>query len=109
MKLKIWSSGLLFLLFTLLISFPAFASPPIDIIDSSVIEKSPVQLKITKPDALREAAVATVKNDADPAIEARVNDAYGKLPLYFIKNDGQLDKKVDYYVKGAGYTIYFTT
>ncbi|MEE8574589.1 MAG: SBBP repeat-containing protein, partial [Thermodesulfobacteriota bacterium] len=49
-----------------------------------------------------------LKKDVDPAAKAKVTKAYGKLPLYFIKNDGQVDAKVEYYVKGAGYTIYFT-
>ncbi|MEE8574950.1 MAG: SBBP repeat-containing protein, partial [Thermodesulfobacteriota bacterium] len=51
------------------------------------------------------------KKDVDPAANAKETKAYGKLPLYFIKNDGQVDEKVEYYVKGAGgggYTIYFT-
>ncbi|MEE8574239.1 MAG: hypothetical protein V3T30_02405, partial [Thermodesulfobacteriota bacterium] len=49
-----------------------------------------------------------LNNEVAPALKATVSSAYGKLPLYFIKNDGQLDEKVEYYVKGAGYTIYFT-
>ena len=35
-------------------------------------------------------------------------NAYGKLPLYFIENKGQLDPKVRFYVKTSGQTIYFT-
>ena len=34
--------------------------------------------------------------------------AYGKLPLYFIKNKGQIDPKVRFYVKTSGQTLYFT-
>ena len=34
--------------------------------------------------------------------------AYGKLPLYFIENKGQLDSKVRFYVKTSGQTLYFT-
>jgi len=33
--------------------------------------------------------------------------AYGKLPLYFIENKGQLDPKVRFYVKTSGQTLYF--
>ncbi len=40
--------------------------------------------------------------------KAAVDEAYGKLPLYFIKNDGQVDEKVKYYVKGSGHTTFFT-
>ncbi|MEW6747788.1 MAG: hypothetical protein AB1486_34100 [Planctomycetota bacterium] len=39
---------------------------------------------------------------------ARVVEAFGKLPLYFIENQGQLDEQVAYYVKGADKTLYFT-
>lgn len=34
--------------------------------------------------------------------------AYGKLPLYFIQNDGQMDERVKFYEKGSGHTMYFT-
>jgi len=35
-------------------------------------------------------------------------ETYGKLPLYFIENKGQLDPKVRFYVKTSGQTLYFT-
>ncbi len=44
----------------------------------------------------------------DDATKARVVEAYGKLPLYFIQNHGQLDKKVKYYEKASGSAMYFT-
>ena len=39
---------------------------------------------------------------------AQVASGYGKLPLSFIQNDGQVDKKVKFYEKGSGHTTYFT-
>lgn len=30
------------------------------------------------------------------------------LPLYFIQNNGQVDKRVRFYEKGSGHTTYFT-
>ena len=39
---------------------------------------------------------------------ARIQEAYGKLPLYFIENKGQVDSRVAYYVQGADTTLYFT-
>jgi hypothetical protein len=39
-----------------------------------------------------------IKMDAD----------YGKMPIYFIPNAGQMDKQVAYYVQGKDKTIYFT-
>ncbi|MBI5234614.1 MAG: hypothetical protein HY880_09690 [Deltaproteobacteria bacterium] len=43
-----------------------------------------------------------------PADKPDINQSYGKLPLYFIKNDGQVDSKVLYYEKGSGHATYFT-
>jgi hypothetical protein len=40
--------------------------------------------------------------------ESSVLEAYGKLPLLFIENQGQVDEAVSYYVKASGQTIYFT-
>jgi hypothetical protein len=38
----------------------------------------------------------------------RANTDFGKMPLYFIPNDGQTDKQVIYYVQGKDKTLYFT-
>jgi hypothetical protein len=35
-------------------------------------------------------------------------DAYGKLPLAFVPNEGQTDEEVRYYAQGAGYGFFFT-
>ncbi|MBI5675717.1 MAG: SBBP repeat-containing protein [Nitrospirae bacterium] len=40
--------------------------------------------------------------------EAKIAVAYGKLPLSFIQNDGQTDKKVKFYERGSGHSTYFT-
>lgn len=45
---------------------------------------------------------------ADEATRRRVLETYGKLPLSFIQNNGQMDKRVRYYEKGAGHAMYFT-
>jgi len=37
-----------------------------------------------------------------------VLEAYGKLPLLFIENQGQVDEAVRYHVKASGQTVYFT-
>ena len=42
------------------------------------------------------------------ADKGSILEAYGKLPLYFIENKGQLDPKVRFYVKTSGQTLYFT-
>lgn len=40
--------------------------------------------------------------------EASVKSSYGKLPLSFIENIGQVDKSVSYYLKGKQGSVYFT-
>lgn len=45
---------------------------------------------------------------ADKQTRARFGEVFGKLPLYFVENRGQLDKRVGYYVEGSDRTIYFT-
>ena len=47
-------------------------------------------------------AAAPRKADKESILEA-----YGKLPLYFIENKGQLDPRVRFYVKTSGQTLYF--
>ncbi len=42
------------------------------------------------------------------AIRQQVQETYGKLPLYFIENQGQLDPRVGYYIQGGDKSIYFT-
>jgi len=40
--------------------------------------------------------------------EESVLEAYGELPMLFIKNQGQLDEAVKYYIKTPAQTLYFT-
>src|SRR5262245_7073030 len=47
-------------------------------------------------------------SSADKQTRARVADSFGKLPLYFVENRGQIDKRVSYYVQGSDKTVYFT-
>ena len=42
------------------------------------------------------------------AAKPQVLANYGKLPLYFIENQGQLDPRVAYYIQGGDKSIYFT-
>jgi hypothetical protein len=43
----------------------------------------------------------------DPA-RLKVLKSYGRLPLSFVENKGQVDKRVSFYLKGNQGTIYFT-
>jgi Beta-propeller repeat len=47
--------------------------------------------------------------EVSQAERSRVAEAFGRLPLYFIANQGQVDdEQVSFYVKGADKTLYFT-
>jgi len=39
----------------------------------------------------------------------KINQDFGKMPLYFILNQGQVDARVAYYIQGKDKTIYFTS
>lgn len=62
--------------------------------------------------ARAEAATSPTSPNALPSTDdqtrARAAESFGKLPLYFVENRGQLDKRVGYYVQGSDKTIYFT-
>lgn len=44
----------------------------------------------------------------DAKAKGMMHAHYGKLPLYFIQNDGQMNEKVMFYGKGSGHTMFFT-
>lgn len=52
--------------------------------------------------------VNTVNEAINTTSTVNVQDSYGQLPLYFIENKGQLDKKVKFYERGAGHSTFFT-
>src|SRR3990167_6741722 len=93
--------------FTILIIFLAVLSLNRDVLCKTL--SFPVN-----PDAVREKEVPSfpskeVKGDGiDETTKAQVQESYGKLPLYFIQNDGQVDEKVKFYEKGSGHATYFT-
>src|SRR3989344_830104 len=41
--------------------------------------------------------------------KAQLDALYGNLPLYFIQNEGQVDGRVEFYEKGPGHSMFFTT
>ncbi len=49
---------------------------------------------------------STELSEADT--RARVSEAYGKLPLSFEANDGQIDSQVKFLSRGAGYNLFLT-
>lgn len=52
---------------------------------------------------------ASTLKKADPATRARVNESYGKLPLSFEANQGQVDSQVKFLSRGRGYSLSLTS
>jgi len=48
-------------------------------------------------------------SQADPKVQARILDQYGKLPLSFEANVGQLDPKVKFASRGGSNSLYLNT
>jgi hypothetical protein len=44
----------------------------------------------------------------DPASKARLMDTYGKLPLSFEPNQGQINTSIDFLARGRGYDLFLT-
>jgi len=51
---------------------------------------------------------SAVGKDVEEVKKAQIVNTYGNLPLSFIQNDGQVDKKVKFYEKGSGRATFFT-
>jgi len=49
-----------------------------------------------------------VADNAPPVAKAQVQEAYGKLPLYFEANRSQTDRRVKFLSRGRGYTLFLT-
>ena len=50
--------------------------------------------------------VAKENTEVTEETKVKVQEAYGKLPLYFIQNNGQMDKRVKYYEKGSNHAVF---
>jgi len=55
------------------------------------------------------ASAASPSTEASQArwVQRRLVEGFGKLPLYFVENQGQLDERVAYTIQGSDKTIYF--
>ena len=49
------------------------------------------------------------RSEPTAVTKARVQEAFGKLPLDFVENQGEVDGRVAYYVRGRDTTVYFTS
>ena len=47
--------------------------------------------------------------ESNAAVQGRVSEAYGKLPLSFEANRGQTDQRVKFLSRGSGHTLFLTS
>jgi hypothetical protein len=60
--------------------------------------------------SLKTEAISTSSTSApDRAVQARVIEAYGKLPMSFEANMGQTDARVKFLSRGSGYSLFLTS
>ena len=87
----------------------AVAQPPIS--NTVLANKQPtIQAAIPAefPTAPIPSPVAGIVSDSPaPEIKAQALAAYGKMPLYFIQNAGQVDSKFKFYEQGSAHATYF--
>jgi hypothetical protein len=55
------------------------------------------------------ASVAAAFRPVDASTEVRLDDSFGKLPLYFVENRGQEDPRIAFFVPGRETTLYLTS
>ncbi len=53
-------------------------------------------------------SVIPEQKPVDEAAKLKIQEDYGKIPLYFVRNDGQINEKVRFYEKGSGRNTFFT-
>jgi len=74
---------------------------------------SPGMGKLEKPLAsqTKESAdqAAAPPSSLNPRTKIQVDDAYGRLPLHFMENQGQVDRRVRYYTRSGRHAIWFTS
>lgn len=71
------------------------ASPATAMLDSGAVKTS--------------ADKANLRGDSVADNRQQATEAFGRLPLYFVENHGQMDARVAYYVQGYDKTLYFTS
>jgi hypothetical protein len=77
----------------------ALVAVPIPWADASLVHGYPW------PDAVPNAGLLS---RSDLSTTARLDDSFGRLPLYFVENRGQTDARVAYTVLGGATQVYFT-
>src|ERR1700722_8484848 len=58
----------------------------------------------TRPSNILKAGIGTL----DPAAQKKFQQAYGKIPMSFERNEGQTDPQVRFLSRGNGYSLFLT-
>ncbi len=65
-------------------------------------------ISVISQSLVTKSAVPSVLSQPDPAMQAKVADSYGKLPLSFEANHGQADGRVKFLSRTGSYTLFLT-
>ncbi len=65
-------------------------------------------LAVTCPATAVAAGLQANQAPVDPAALFHFQETYGRLPLYFMENRGQVDRRVKFYASGGRHSVFFT-
>src|SRR6266853_804800 len=75
---------------------------------STMVLAQSTSVSLISPPLVQKSAVANGLSQPDPAMQAKVAESYGKLPLSFEANHGQADGRVKFLSRTGGYTVFLT-
>jgi hypothetical protein len=102
--------GFLTIIVLLLTSLPRQAQALVGPYTASALENTFASALTLQPDTDSNGRpLSQNQYKIDAATKAKVEAALGRMPLYFVENRGQLDRRVAYYVQGSDTSIYFTS
>src|SRR5215212_6236640 len=102
------TKGTLVVVAVALLALLAFAAFMIPASEAPNVEHSYVAARSTTDQSGTALPVSSQPQAAPQMSKKEALDAYKKLPLSFVPNEGQTDKAVRYYAQGAGYGFFFT-
>jgi len=75
----------------------------------SLSQSNPISALTPNASVVSPASVSPISvSKADPKLQARILDGYGKMPLNFEANQGQTDGRVKFLSRTSGYSLFLT-
>jgi len=75
----------------------------------SLSQSNPISALTPNASVVSPASVSPISvSKADPKLQARILDGYGKMPLSFEANQGQTDGRVKFLSRTSGYSLFLT-